>query len=327
MPENGQTSRVKLPIAQMAKDSLEHIFPQLTAEQCAALRGGLPVPPSQAWLDALPLGEPILDVVKATPSDRDRLAREADILNACIVGLKTGWPVTCVMPFGDARRIKLARRAVNQFVAQSYPHKKLVVVNASGTPVTTVPHADIAEVTVAADTAVWEMRNVGIDQAGQSAVFPFWDDDDVYDPHLLSLLMSRFGQAWRAVALSHQVRVDIQRAAAYVHYAPTGLGTTVVVPPDKDRFSAGVASAEEYMAEFWPTAHVIDTSRYPLDTLKVAVYHGNNATPREEFMVGHAGDDSTGVFKLSSPEAAHLAAVLATFGLKAEPATPSPERP
>ncbi len=334
------SSRVTIPVGDMAKQSIGKIYPQLTAEQIEALNSGKPIPPSPDYRGG-PVG-----VVVARESDADlgrieelneKIGQQAALLREkvrvegifeeCIAASKGGPTVTAFLVFGDKNRLRRARKAVNQFVAQSYPNKQIVIVNATDTSVTTHPHRLVKEVKWEAglEPTTGNMRTQAVDLADGDLLFPFWDDDDVYDRHLLAYLVSNYTPG-KAVLLNSQIRVDIKNSAAYMHVEPDGIPNTLLCPKEKGKYFGSATGGEDYA--FWNLnwglrSVVVDNRHFPVNTMLMRVWDGNNVLPQDRFMVDHATEAHYGRWELGGSEAEHVKAVFATFGLKAEAKAPT----
>lgn len=336
--------KTTIPVGEMAKANLDKIFPHLTQEQITALREGKPVPPSPNWdglgdtiskIDKMAAGQPsrdpvdVLHISELTDKftqlqDATRDMRHRDgVFNGVVTAMGRRLPtVTAILVFQDRNRLRRARKAVNQFVAQSYPNKQIVIVNASDLAITNVAHKAVLELKWDGLDAVTtgDLRNYGIDNAAGDLIFPFWDDDDVYDRDLLTYLVANHTPG-RGVMLTSQLRVDIKNSAAYVHVETDGIPNTLLCPKTEARFEHRTAGDDfAFVQRHWALkSEVVDTSAYPLNTLLMRVFDANNVLSAEEFMVGHHTADYVGMWELGASEADHMKAVLATFGLKAEP--------
>jgi hypothetical protein len=297
----------QIPVAAMARAHVETVFPALTAAQCHALRHNLPVPPSPDWFE--------------TPQE-NAASRQS---------------VLCVMVCGLAARLRLARQAVMQFLAQSHPRKTLLIFNGTTTPVLTDPVDGVVEMTNLEwgdDVAV--LRTLALNAAAMhmpsDLVYPHWDDDDLYHPHMLSSMASCCVEPRYAVALSHQVRVNIRSSTAFVHESLDGIPSTIMVPatmayelpyaPE----SGGACAREWYKASLADRTTVVLNSDLPELFLRVGVYHGANLTSPDLFMRQH---QTPGRWDVPPAAAVGLLAILGRFGLtteiKAAMPAPAPE--
>lgn len=343
---NRIAGRTTIPVKEMALNALDKILPHCTPEQITALKAGKPVPPSPDWVGLFP-GNPAVVAVR-DEADVKRIAELTDLVNEArtalreklrremvfddiIANARRGGPsVSAVLVVSDPRRLKRARKAVNQFVAQSYSNKQIVIVNATGSRVTSIPHKAVVELPwppdLLSNPTTGAMRNHALDNATGDFVFPFWDDDDVYDADLLTYLVARC-RTDQSVALTSQIRVDIVNSAAHHHVEQDGIPNALLCPLTDARFDPTLTLGEDlaFWQRHWGTrTTAVDNSAWPLNSLLMRVHDGNNVVTREAFMGGPPAD-AYERRPLSPTEEAHMLAVLSTFGLKAAPrATPQP---
>lgn len=317
--ETSGRSRAVIPLADMAKTELGKLFPHLTPQQVIAIREGKPVPPSPDWqppVVAADYHQRLLDWYARLDHDYGT--------------------VLCVLVFGVRERIKLARKAVNQFMAQRYPNKTLVIVNGTDLPVTTVEHALIRELKVEPHLTVAEMRNIGINATKSAWIKPCWDDDDVYDPYLLSYMMhhSKMDDTGDGpcIALANQLRVDITTGTAFIHTNTNGIPNTMIVPRDtvpSVDFPSDADDAEyltKKAAAVKQRITVIANNSFPFNCLSMSTYHGHNFMPADVHMGEYAGGgEHAGRWYLGPAESEQLRTVLGTFGfqIKVTEATPT----
>lgn len=94
-------------------------------------------------------------------------------------------------------RLELFRRSVLDFCAQTYPHRRLVIVS-SDRPAAVQPYAEWLKtiewpwsitwhhIDVPAQLTVGQMRNIALDLSGEADFICTWDDDDRHHPERLS---------------------------------------------------------------------------------------------------------------------------------------------
>jgi hypothetical protein len=329
--------KTTIPVGDMAKANLDKIFPHLTPEQVTAIREGKPVPPSPDWQTTAvaPITRPVTnpadllqleELSKKYDEAREHLrvtVRRNQVFEGFLYAGKPHLPtVSAILVFSDRNRLRRARKAVNQFVSQSYPNKQIIIVNASDLEITNVPHREVVELKYNTATT-GELRNYALSKATGELVFPFWDDDDVYDPDLLAFLVAARAPG-KAVMLSSQIRIDIKNSVAYVHREADGIPNTLLCPKTDAMFPEQTGGEDfAFVQHHWAmNSSVVDSSPFPLNTLIMRVHDGNNVRTAEEFMVGHHTPDKYGKWELAANEAEHMKAVLATFGLKAEARLP-----
>lgn len=202
--------------------------------------------------------------------------------------------VSCVLVVGQRERARFARVAVNQFVAQTYPNKQLVVVNGSGMPVTNVPHAEILELAVPSGP-IGRLRNIGVEAAEGDYLRPFWDDDDCYPPHQLAHQMLYRAPGHLVMQTTQAIVLDVPQdiASVFLRQRPWGIENTALLPSAKlltptCRFDETMPHSEDVaFVRNWRARQrvlVQDNSRFPQSCTFVAVYHGRNASPRSRFL-------------------------------------------
>lgn len=338
--------KTTIPVGAMAKDMIGQIYPQLTPAQVKALNSGEPIPPSPDWIPPnLGLAMDVMARAESSSSDSARIQQLNDKLVAAeeVIRDKTRIEgifehslaqhadsdkiplVSCILVFGDKDRMRIARKSVNQFVAQSYPNKQLVIINATDTPITTVRHKQIKELTTTDDQTTGAMRNFALDNCDGDWVYPHWDDDDIYDRHLLTYMVNGC-KTGRATLLGAQIRVDIEHGCAYMHTDRDGIPNTMLIPKNTNARYQNMTGGED--VEFWHrhfavTSNVINNLAWPVNSLKMCVYTGKNVLPVEKFMIDHATPEHHGKVELGENELTHMRAVLNTFGVRTAPKIPT----
>ena len=291
-------------ISSSARLSLREMFPKATEEQLKALNEGTPVPPSPEWLAANASGE----------------AQSGAALSSH--GEVEPPMVSCVMIFSDPKRLRVARKAVNQFVAQTYERKQLVIVNATDQAVTNVPYSAIKEVRIDdRNPSLGAMRNKGLSLADGDWIKQ-WDDDDVYDPLLLAYQMG-CRKPGHATLLTHQIRIHTSRAIAYLHRQPEGIAGTILHPKMDGLQYPDISLGEDrafWISHFATKTHIVNNHAYPASVMQMAAYHGRNVMPVEQFMVDHHAPNMDGVIELPELEGDYLKRRLVEFGLEMKPA-------
>ncbi len=177
--------------------------------------------------------------------------------------------VLCLLRVKDRGDIKLARRAVDQFVDQVYPLRHLWIVNTSGVPVTNRAHVLITE-SLAADA---------IGPLGWTHLFPFWTPGHAYDPCFLSFMVAKTEPGVDVVALTGEIRVTLNNSAVEIGKDATGLSDCVLL-------AKGVIDDNTHEPyDSWKTwlrgnlridarTRLVETDQYPLTTLRTVVTRG-----------------------------------------------------
>lgn len=233
--------------------------------------------------------------------------------------------VSCVMPFGETRRRKPAMKSIRQFVAQTYANKQLVIVNTTGSPLLEQSVTSIKELMLNEELSIGMLRNRGIDAADGTWI-KHWDDDDAFDPHLLSYLMAH-RLSGRAVMLRFQVRVDSRKATAFRHEDAAGIPNTILFPKTDARYG-DIDAGDDItfvLANWSERCYVVNNAAFPSTMLSVAVYHGANVTSEKAFMGEYADPKHATKWYLSPAEQQTLIGILDGFGLKTVVKTNKPE--
>lgn len=258
---------------------------------------------------------------------------EADLVamaqGAAVEVNQSGPLVTCVMPTDAAKRRGKALVSIRQFEQQKYPRKELVIVNTSKISLfgeAEPPPSNIRELMV--DPApLGTLRNVGID-AAQGQYIKQWDDDDLYDPQLLTYMMAHRAPG-TAVMLKAQVRANLIKGTAYRHVDEGGIPNTILFHKGEARYGRDVDDGDDIafvLANWTENSLVIDNEAFPLSTYSVALYHGGNVTPMEGFMGDYADPKHDGRWYLNHHLVGNLKSRLAAIGFTttATPLAPQP---
>lgn len=277
---------------------LRALFPKATPEQMYALVKGLPVPPSADWSGAQTAPQ-----LTAEDADPELMIERSPL-------------VTAVMVFGEPQRSTLAQRCINRFLLQTYENKELVVINASGKKLTNVEHPQVREIAVAGPLTLGAMRNIGLREAHGKWV-TMWDDDDLPNYHYLEYMMLRRVEG-QGMALRRQIRTSVTLANAFLLDEEGGVPATLFFQPTPEHkyHEADLNETAMFYNEYFAgRCAVIDNNLYPTTCISIAVHHGHNVTPVEEFMRELAAPNLHGRCLLRDLERDHLAFVLASIGI------------
>lgn len=335
LPSNSVTGGAKIPVKEMALSSLDKMFPFLTPEQVQCMREGRPLPASPDYVNTTggrdeqekkitPVSATNPVTVAAFRAEKEKQLRDVTRSSLILEAMAASQPgplVTAILVISAPERIRRARKAVAQFLAQVYPRKQLVIANASGVAVLTDSHPLIREATFSGSHTVGGLRNFGIQLAYGNFLYPHWDDDDVYDPYLLSYMVSGIDYG-SAVALTTQVRVDVDNSNACYHHDSNGIPNTMLIPnvdAEPYRDITGGEDAVLWRERWRSTSTILDNSAWPVSGLKFCVRDTVGVAPISEFMSSHSNPGGTGRWELPPKEIEHVRAVFETFGLFAEP--------
>lgn len=270
-------------------------------------------------LDGQPAQVPVNRIaVPAKPSARKFLGT----LNA-----KRAPMVTCILVISDPARIGLAQTTVNLWIKQTYQAKQLVIVNATGKPVTNAPYAWIKEIAVDPNqyATVGALRNKGIDEADGSWIMP-WDDDDHAHNHRIAFQMAYRADEKCCVMLARQIRIDVRNNTVCVFKDDlAGLPSTVLFPHDSARYDDGLTGGEdiELISRCFRDNRVVlpnDSSWFPGPALSIASWHGKNVLSREEFLGEYAHPVYVGQrpIDLTDDHIEYIKHAMSTYGMRVD---------
>ena len=101
--------------------------------------------------------------------------------------------VSCVMPTAD--RPEFVSRAIEQFLAQDYPAKELIILDSSERPERPMVPRDVRiDYHVTPKKYLGILRNQ-VNSYTRGAVIAHWDDDDLYAPWRLSYQIKELGES------------------------------------------------------------------------------------------------------------------------------------
>jgi len=209
--------------------------------------------------------------------------------------------VTGILVVAEDERINLARSAVTSFLRQTYPNFETVIINAAPTKAVLNDAWDSLreyKVDPVQYPTIGALRNKAIEEARGEWILPF-DDDDHNHLHRLFIQMAARREGC-CVALSDQVRVDIDRNMLCVFSNPKGLASTVLFPRtkadgslnlyDPDMLEAGEDDEflERNFGESKTIALPTSGEWFPGPCTSIAYYHTRNKSSRERFFGRYA---------------------------------------
>jgi len=196
--------------------------------------------------------------------------------------------VTAVMVTGKhPDRLPLARRAIDSFLAQSYPHRDLLIINDGLDPVLEQPCDHVRELQFSGGKTLGELRNVGIEKAIGDFVIQ-WDDDDWYRDDRISTQVEGLVRS-PVVCLRRWIICDILTGEAGVHDAwwkrPWHAieGTVLFPRATSARYPASVRGEDSrFLAALAKHYRVTALDNDPC--LYVHTYHGRNTWDRDHIL-------------------------------------------
>lgn len=193
--------------------------------------------------------------------------------------------VSCLMITRD--RPRLAERAIECFIAQSYPNRELVVIDGSESDQLKqgVEAIRIRKIKLhrepPAGRSIGELRNLAVERAAGTYVC-VWDDDDLYDPDRLSIQMSAITtlNADACFLARLQLWWPARRILAY-SFRRTWEGTMVCAKDKMPRYPPLHRGEDPPVAyRLWRSHRVVMLDEPRLYTY---VFHGTNTTGEAQF--------------------------------------------
>jgi hypothetical protein len=101
--------------------------------------------------------------------------------------------IYCIMVTGKTKcRNFFAKKSVDNFIEQTYPYKKLIILNHGDETVlepSQQDHADLFEFKIdKSNMTLGDIRNVGLELVAPESYWTTWDDDDYRDKEYLEIL-------------------------------------------------------------------------------------------------------------------------------------------
>jgi glycosyltransferase involved in cell wall biosynthesis len=224
----------------------------------------------------------------------------------------------------------MARVAVKCFLAQSYTHKELVIIN-DGEYRLNIEHPAVREVHLNDDIPAsfeWQrgmkvplgrLRNIGLQYAKGEYVIQ-WDDDDFHHPHRILFQMAHMprtdGPA--AVLLRRQMRVSIVGKREAFNVEDTGgiAGTIIHTCGKSVEYPYDMSKGEDshFLKCFGDNVVRVDNDSdiWPGPALYLRLYHGHNTWDEAHVMGGE--DSFTGSWGMNADEREYLRMALAEYG-------------
>lgn len=196
--------------------------------------------------------------------------------------------IYCLMITGkDDSRIKLARKAVNNFNMQTYPNKKLVILNHSNIHVlqdkTSLNPKGIHEFNIEKERrklSLGAMRNISLELVAHDALWTTWDDDDWRAPTYLSTMYNELRATGSVcVALGSRHEFNVNNNYAWKSQLKSGFPIVLakfdrrVIYQDKDTLE------DTNIIKDYATHVGKVTVIHPTDIMYVRTVHMNNTSP------------------------------------------------
>lgn len=196
--------------------------------------------------------------------------------------------VTAVMVTGKSiERVKFARTAVTSFLEQTYPNKKLLIINTGPCDILDRERLNIEEkrLFVNNDVTLGKLRNMAFDLTDSDFLIQ-WDDDDWYHPERIAYQVSGIASSGSSVFLNNQIRYSFERDTAIVYSNGPIHGTVLHPRKIRQRYSPLKRSEDTVFMKILPNRVVMDNE----PKMYIRFYHGSN-TWDELHIMGRASHD------------------------------------
>lgn len=197
--------------------------------------------------------------------------------------------VSCLMV--TANRKKLAKRAVQCFVNQSYPNKELLILDDGdedySSAIQNVPSNLIKYIKLKKDPdfVLGKLRNMSLEESDGDYLVQ-WDDDDWYHPDRIKMQAEILSSGYDACCLSAALmHLDTPKYLnhPYVGYLPDGIPGSIMHRRNKNiRYPETRRSEDTVYLNKWMNLRYKKLSP-DYNYLFLRAYHGNNTWEREHF--------------------------------------------
>lgn len=221
--------------------------------------------------------------------------------------------------------MRLARAAVQSFLAQTYPDKELVIINDGDADVLADsleqyrndPRFREIRFNTHSSTTLGDLRNLAQDHAVGDWCIQ-WDDDDWYGARRIEYQMElrRYGQP---TLLNHQIRYSFPNDTAYHlewNGKIPGIPGTICYPRGQYRYRSERRHEDShFIADNFRNTVVLNNSpeRDPGPELYIRFYHGKNTWDHKHIMREFANPARESQWRLAPRQKAELESVLSNY--------------
>ncbi len=135
-----------------------------------------------------------------------------------LISLEASEKIYAIMITGkDDFHFNLALCSIESFLQQTYPNKKLIIINDGNYNFDHIQDERIQEIHLDEKRVLGELRNIGLDAIPENAVWTVWDDDDWHHPKLMEKQYKQLVMKKANVcSLNNQVQYSFLRNNAWV---------------------------------------------------------------------------------------------------------------
>lgn len=204
-------------------------------------------------------------------------------------GQEGGTTVTAVM-VTQAGRENLARMSVASFLAQTWPAKRLVILNTGKTPVVVQFDDRITEVRrPQGNDKLSDLRNALLELVPKDHWVIQWDDDDWSAEWRISHQMA-YADVARCVLLRSQIRVHVPRQEFVIWHwnyeQPPGIpGTILFHRSTEAAYRPGLSRDEDshFVNDHFTGPRCFVAENFATPQTYLRLYHGGNTWDQEHF--------------------------------------------
>lgn len=205
------------------------------------------------------------------------------LVSAYLSTTKTSPPLStiyCIMVTGkDNCRYALALNSINNFKNQTYPNKKLIIVN-HGLPLLSGKTNGSIEIMVdKQNNTLGDMRNMALELVPLDALWITWDDDDYRAPDLLQKLKAHMDKSHAGiVSISSRIEYNLNTRLIWKMTIPQGMVIFLAKKDGRIRYNPVDTMEDTGIIHGYKSAgyshQVIKND--PLDYIRLV--HGNNTS-------------------------------------------------
>lgn len=208
----------------------------------------------------------------------------------------------------DKYHERLAMSSIRSFLKQTYPYKKLIIVNDGTYSFRHLNDPRIIEIQIKKGKTLGELRNTSLDQVPKEGIWIQWDDDDWHHPNCIeeqySVLKKKKADA---VMLKNQVRYSMQKNSAWKETVKCGIAGTIMA-----RKIEGLKYPKKKKGEDSDFGNVYLTKHKLIVWNNPALYylrfiHGHNTWGPEHFILN---SKRSNIWDISNQEKTYLKKVL-----------------
>lgn len=194
--------------------------------------------------------------------------------------------ICCILVTGkDDHRIQYARSAIHNFLNQTYPNKKLIIVNHHTTQ-SVLPSLDFSkwpdnvfEFKVSKDDLMLgDLRNIALELVSHDALWTTWDDDDYRSDHYLSDLYQAYTDS-NAICVGFSNRMEYNNTNGFVWKSTLKTGFPHVLAKFDRRvryLRKDTMEDVDLITQYASLGKVVILDNDPL--LYIRTVHGNNTS-------------------------------------------------